>query len=53
MEFERLPGYKWEEIEMKKSWTEFEVKEDLDRMLVGHYLRRDGGETRASTSTGS
>jgi PAS domain S-box-containing protein len=43
-EFERLSGYTKEEIEMKKSWTEFVVKEDLERMLAHHYLRREGGE---------
>ncbi len=39
-EFERLSGYTKREIENKKSWTEFIVKEDLDRMLSQHYLRR-------------
>ncbi|MDD1682256.1 MAG: PAS domain S-box protein [Methanoregula sp.] len=43
-EFERLSGYTREEIEMKKSWTEFVVKEDLERMLALHYLRREGGK---------
>jgi PAS domain S-box-containing protein len=43
-EFERLSGYTKEEIEMKKSWTEFVVKEDLERMLAHHYLRREGGK---------
>ncbi len=39
-EFERLSGYTKREIENKKSWTEFIVKEDLDRMLAQHHLRR-------------
>ncbi len=39
-EFERLSGYSKEEIEGKKSWTEFVVKEDLERMLQQHKLRR-------------
>jgi len=37
---ERLSGYSKEEIEGKKSWTEFVVKEDLERMLQQHRLRR-------------
>jgi len=40
-EFERLSGYTKREIEMKKSWTEFVVKKDLDQMLASHYLRRE------------
>ncbi|MFA5267039.1 MAG: PAS domain S-box protein [Methanoregula sp.] len=43
-EFERLSGYTKREIEMKKSWTEFVVKKDLERMLAQHYRRRDGGD---------
>lgn len=43
-EFERLSGYTKGEIENKKSWTEFIVKEDLERMLAQHYLRREGGD---------
>ena len=39
-EFERLSGYSKKEIEGKKSWTEFIVKEDLDKMLQYHKLRR-------------
>ena len=42
-EFERLSGYSKREIEMKKSWTEFVVKSDLERMLAQHYLRREHG----------
>jgi PAS domain S-box-containing protein len=40
-EFERLSGYTKREIEKKKSWTEFVVKEDLEPMLAQHYLRRE------------
>jgi|GEM_PF-946905 len=39
-EFERLSGYSKKEIEGKKSWTEFVVKEDLERMKEYHRLRR-------------
>lgn len=39
-EFERLSGYLREEIEGKKSWTEFTYKEDLEKMKEYHYLRR-------------
>jgi PAS domain S-box-containing protein len=40
-QFERLCGYSKDEIEGKKSWTEFVVKEDLERMLAQHRLRRE------------
>jgi PAS domain S-box-containing protein len=39
-EFEKLSGYKKEEWEGKRSWTEFVVKEDVDRMKEYHYMRR-------------
>lgn len=39
-ELEKLSGYTREEIEGKKSWTEFILKEDLERMLEQHRLRR-------------
>ncbi len=39
-EFTRLSGYSREEIEGKKSWTEFIVPEDLARMKRQHKLRR-------------
>jgi PAS domain S-box-containing protein len=39
-EFVRLSGFLKEEIEGKKKWTEFVVKEDLNRMLDQHRLRR-------------
>ena len=44
-EFARLSGYTKREIEMKKSWTDFVVKKDLERMLARHYQRREYGET--------
>ena len=34
--FEKLSGYKKEEIEDRKSWTEFIVKDDLGKMLQYH-----------------
>ncbi|WAC05592.1 MAG: PAS domain S-box protein [Methanoregula sp.] len=40
-EFLRLTGYSQEDIEKKKSWTEFVVQDDLDRMLAQHKLRRE------------
>jgi len=39
-EFEQLSAYNRDEIEGKKSWTEFISPEDLDRMLEYHRLRR-------------
>jgi two-component system cell cycle sensor histidine kinase/response regulator CckA len=39
-EFKKLTGYSREEVEGKKSWTEFVVKEDLDRMIKHHRERR-------------
>ena len=39
-EFERVSGYSKAEIEGKKSWTEFVVKEDVERMKEYHRLRR-------------
>ena len=39
-EFEKLSGYSKEEIEGKKSWTEFFAEEDLNRMVQYHHLRR-------------
>ncbi len=39
-EFANLCGYPREEIEGKRCWTEFVVKEDLQRMLAQHYSRR-------------
>ena len=39
-EFENLSGYSKEEIEGKKSWTEFVEKDDLERLKEYHRLRR-------------
>ncbi len=38
--FEKLSGYRREEWEGKKKWTEFVVKQDLGRMRKYHRLRR-------------
>ena len=43
-EFSRLSGYSCEEIENRKRWTEFVVKEDHDRMLAQHRMRRENRE---------
>jgi len=43
-EFEALSGYAREEVEGKKSWTEFVVPEDLERMREHHRVRREPGE---------
>jgi len=40
MKFEELSGYSKEEVEGKKSWTEFATKADLERMVEYHHLRR-------------
>jgi PAS domain S-box-containing protein len=40
-EFERLSGYSRNEIEGKKSWTEFVVKKHLEHMLTQHRIRRE------------
>jgi PAS domain S-box-containing protein len=39
-EFEKLTGYTKAEVEGKMRWTEFTVKEEVDRMLDQHRLRR-------------
>ncbi len=39
--FARLSGFSIEELEDRKSWTEFIVKEDLERMKKYHVDRRD------------
>ena len=40
-EFEKLSGYSKEEVEGKKSWTDFVAhKNDLDRMMAYHTARR-------------
>jgi len=43
-EFAHLSGFSKDDIEGKKSWTEFVVKEDLERMLAQHRLRRQNRE---------
>jgi len=43
-EFEKLSGYRKEEIEGKMSWTQFVHPEDLERMKKYHYARRRGEE---------
>ena len=48
-EYEKLSGYKKDELEGKKSWTETVLKEDLDRMLAFHKQRRID-ETAGPTS---
>ncbi len=42
-EFDKLCGYSKEEVEGKKSWTEFVVEEDLERMKKYHAQRRKKG----------
>jgi PAS domain S-box-containing protein len=44
-EFEKLTGYSKDEVEGKKSWIEFIVKEDLAKMKEYHYLRRTKPDT--------
>ena len=36
----KISGFTKEELEGKKSWTEFIAKEDLERMKNYHYARR-------------
>jgi len=43
-EFEKLSECSRQEIEGKKSWAEFVVKEDLDKMRSQHLLRREKQE---------
>ncbi len=39
-EFTKMSGYSQEEWEGKKSWTEFVIPEDMERMKIHHHLRR-------------
>jgi len=39
-EIEKLSGYSKEELEGKKSWTEFVVQDDLEKMKEYHRMRR-------------
>ncbi len=43
-EFEKLSGYSREELEGKRSWTEFVHSEDLEWMRNYHVERREGKE---------
>lgn len=43
-EYEKLSGYSRGELEGKKCWTDFVEKEDIDRMLNSHKLRRHNGD---------
>jgi two-component system cell cycle sensor histidine kinase/response regulator CckA len=40
-EFERLSEYARNQIEGKKSWTEFVVSQDMDHMIAQHRMRRE------------
>ena len=42
-EMEKLTGFSKKEIENKKKWMEFVLKEDLARMKKYHVARRNGG----------
>ena len=44
-EFAKLSGYQREEVEGKKSWAEFVVKEDLARMIQYHKSRRASADS--------
>jgi PAS domain S-box-containing protein len=41
-EFFRLTGYSQDDIDSRKSWTEFVYKDDLHRMIEQHKIRRAG-----------
>ncbi len=43
-EFEKLSKYSKQEIEWKKRWTEFVLKDDLERMQTQHRMRRENQE---------
>jgi PAS domain S-box-containing protein len=40
-EFFRLTGYSQDDIDKKRSWTEFIFKDDLEKMIEQHRLRRE------------
>ena len=40
-EFERLSGYSSQELEGKVSWTQFATKDELEKMVKYHLLRRE------------
>ena len=48
-EFEKLTGYTKDEIEGKKTWTEFVVEDDLEKMMNQHRLRRENPGTALKT----
>jgi PAS domain S-box-containing protein len=41
-EFFRLTGYSQDDIDSRKSWTEFVYEDDLNRMIEQHKIRRTG-----------
>ena len=43
-EFLRLSGYSQDDIDSRKSWTEFVYKEDLEKMITQHRIRRERRE---------
>jgi PAS domain S-box-containing protein len=43
-EFFHLTGYSQEEINKKRSWTEFIFRDDLEKMIEQHRLRRENPE---------
>jgi PAS domain S-box-containing protein len=43
-EFFHLTGYSQEEIDSKRSWTEFIFRDDLEKMIEQHRLRRENPE---------
>jgi PAS domain S-box-containing protein len=43
-EFFHLTGYSQEEIDKKRSWTEFIFTDDLEKMIEQHRLRRENQE---------
>jgi PAS domain S-box-containing protein len=46
-EFFKLTGYSQEDIDKRKSWTEFIFKDDLGKMIEQHKLRREKPEDAA------
>ena len=48
-EFEKLTGYTKDEIEGKKTWTDFVMKDDLEKMMNQHRLRRENPGTALKT----
>jgi PAS domain S-box-containing protein len=47
-EFERLSGFRKDEIENRMKWTDFVHEEDRDRMLAQHQLRRESRQNALS-----